>query len=177
MNNTELNNAIYTVLTTKYKKDARDAFKMVKDAGYVVGKRDGYFYVKNPKSDKVIFVWDYHWDYETRDYNYYIIFSYRNEKRRLTHKFDLVNCLNTPINTTYRQLREMNWHYDPYGYKAKMKKVNYAKRWYNNRTENVQRILNKIDELQKELVDAVAYRENALAELNEVKKECGLKTR
>ena len=33
-----LNEAIYTVLTTKYKKDAKEAFKMVEDAGYKMHK-------------------------------------------------------------------------------------------------------------------------------------------
>ena len=56
MKNTMLNEAIYTVLTTKYKKQAREAFKRVQDAGYEVYKNNGHFHIYNASTGKTIYI-------------------------------------------------------------------------------------------------------------------------
>ncbi len=48
-----LNKAIYEIITHKYVKECPEAHKIVKEAGYVIKKRDGGFLVKTPNSRDV----------------------------------------------------------------------------------------------------------------------------
>ena len=64
MNRQEINEAIKKVLGTQFKKDAPEAFKIVKEAGYTTYKDRGYFYnVANPKTGKVLRTRNYGMDY------------------------------------------------------------------------------------------------------------------
>ena len=50
----EVNNAILKVLTTQFKRDAKESHKIVEEAGYEIYKYGGSFGVKNPKTHNIV---------------------------------------------------------------------------------------------------------------------------
>ena len=78
----EINAAIYTVLTTQYKKNAPEAFEIVKAAGYAYDKNNGKFDVYNEKTHRRISLSDGGW--------------YKNYWIKVTHGYYMANT------TTYR---------------------------------------------------------------------------
>lgn len=100
IDNETLNKAIYTVITTKYKKDAQEAHRLVESEGYVIYKDNGKFVVRNDKTCKTISggihpMWQYYIisikeagypTRVTRDFKHYAH----------TDKMNLVSYLDTP---------------------------------------------------------------------------------
>ena len=168
--NAELNKAIWEVLISKFRKDAKEAFKMVEDAGYAFHKNgDGNWVVFNPKTERTI------WRSKYNEIWHAGIRTLATSRTR--EEFDFVGCLNKPLNREY----------DPYGYgyygrphngaREKFRNLEAAKNrveWTNERIEEIQRQMVK---LQKELVNQVEYRVKYEAEVNELRKEYGLKTK
>lgn len=91
----EVNKAIVKVLSTQYKKDAKEAHKIVEAAGYEIYKSNGCFVIKNPKTNKYI-----QWTLCRWRYNYKLIITtkdiYFDDWKDL--KINFVNYLDKPIN-------------------------------------------------------------------------------
>lgn len=91
----EVNEAILKVLSTQYKKDAKEAHKIVEAAGYEIYKSNGCFTIKNPKTYRYI-----QWTQCRWRYNYKLITTtkdiYFDNWKEL--KINFVNYLNKPIN-------------------------------------------------------------------------------
>lgn len=174
MNNIELNNAIYTVLTTKYKKDAKEAFKMVEAAGYNIDKCNGYFEVGNNKTKKYIRIYREFYSYREND-RMIVLYGLKN-KDTVTHsnfkKIDFVNLLNTPTNVEY------------YGRPRNRSKfveaaenIKRAKWMIKSYNKDIDKTKKEIEELTNRLVWYTTQREYHTNDLKNIRKEYNLKSR
>lgn len=169
----ELNEAICAVLTTKYKKDARKAHKAVEAAGFTIYKNSGRFGVKNLDTRR--FIEDY-----TANVSRY---NYRTRKRYTTDQFyvmgtgwrygdmskvDFVNLLNTECRNPYNPFHESE-------YEEKRSKLKSAKWYAARRTKDVEDTKAEIERLQKRLEKEIAEREEAIAKVESLRVEYGLK--
>ena len=183
----EMNKAILKVLTSKYKKDCKEEYKMIEEAGYEVCKWDGVFHITNRKLNKVISL--YYCDYvyyvggykpENRRYGYYA-FEHSTQKRTRINdleevaKIDFVNCLNTPINTEYYKALDYERSFGPWSYASKLRQLREAKRSLRYETERVEKLKKEMEELQKTLEKAIVDREKEIAKYNSTMKKLGLR--
>lgn len=137
-----LNEAIWAVLTSKYKKDAPNAFKLVEKYYDVYKSGDGHWCVRNGKIYKSVCI--------SRD-GQYIDYG-RNRKLikdNTKDHFDFERCLNTPFNTEYFRTVQ-------YG-KAKETWSNIQrKEWYvQSDINDIEHIKNQIIALNKQLADRI----------------------
>ena len=178
----QVNAAIWTVLRTQYKKEAKEAFDIVKAAGYEYEKLNGAFTVRNPETRKRISLQTggYSWrdnEYVQITYGYYMcqvtkftgVDRYKNAKE----KFDYVNCLNTPINDVYwTEVKSST--YDSSTAVAKYDRIQSCKRRIKWREEDIEKIQKQLIELQEKLVRLGAEKMAAEQNLRAVRKELGL---
>lgn len=162
-----LNNAIHTVLTAKFKKDAREAFAAVEDAGYTIEKRDGAFWVSNAETRRYVYVREnrYGPGCTVNANNLYKRFTtYGAEK-----VIDYVNLLNKPINMAWYNA---NNKYAPTKMKYRLLVISRDHVKYAD--NEVARIQKKIAELQRELVVEVERRATYKQNLTNCRKTIGL---
>ena len=165
-----LNEAIYTVLTTKYKKDAKEAFKMVEDAGYEMRKWDGWFIIENIKTKKHLYI-------DSHCYNPKLKFirgSRIDKQINITEswKFDFVNYLNTPYNEEYYRFpkwKEIN--------NNRREMLRHAKWVVEFRNEELDKVKAELEDAQRRLVRIAQRQAEAELELKQTRKELGLKRR
>lgn len=172
INRDELNKAIRTVLTTQYKKQAKEAFQMVEDAGYEIYKIGGDWRVKNNKTGRVVYLEDgirrtniWHgnrWENKTQCKD--------TTKMRL---FDFVGALEKPLNKdyytsiafTYENQSKALERYD------ELKSARRGVEWYDG---DIDAIKKQMQKLQDELVRKAQYKLEAEQKLKNVRKELGL---
>lgn len=174
-----LNEAIFGVLCTQFKKDMdKEALKMIEDAGYEIHKGSGCYYIKNPVTKREIYVkYSYYGNYRI-NFNWY-----RQEARFEIGNgcpFDFVNCLNKPINTMWYNLGRVSEYRPTLDKYEKIKRarwdVNYHKREVENIVnEKLQKLYKQIEELTKDVQYHTERRVEAQEELDELKKSFGLK--
>lgn len=119
----QVNKAIFDVLTTQFKKDAKEAHDIVKQAGYTTEKQAGGCYdVINEETRKRLTLFSYSHErvwIPSKGYSDYRMHIYRFEtytattSRRIVFKrkddeptpcpIDFIGILNTPINDEYRE--------------------------------------------------------------------------
>lgn len=172
-----LNEAIMRVITSKFKKDAPEAFKAVSDAGYIMYKVDGHWVVKHPLTERYVTVTggirylgcgvsgyriDRGWNYR----NSLIIYDGKGD---LTTKFDFVGCLMTPYNREYYRIVNNATT------RQKYDSLKWAKQTVKYSDERIEEIQTKIDKLTRDLISAVENRAQAKIRLNEVRKNLNLK--
>lgn len=168
LNINELNKAILEVCLTQYKKDAKEAHKLVENAGFSIRKEDGQFVVSNNSNYKEVRV--------ARKYRKIVVYS--NGRRRTEFpvenntydvKFDFYNYLTKPRNETYYT----NYTYTPSQDKYhSLKSARWDVDYYNERVNKIQK---EIDRLQKDLVYAVERRTEAKARYENRRRDLGLK--
>lgn len=161
-----LNEAIYMVLTTQYKKDAREAHKIVESAGYIINKNNGYFEVYNPKLNKRVHI--------TRNF-----YSYRHHCGMLNvwcgikacemtyeklEKVDFVGMLNTPRNEEY--YRELKWKTINRNRREELISCKWNIKYYGDAIDDIK---HKIESAQKELIFAVERKTKAIQKLEKIK--------
>ena len=164
-----LNEAIYIMFTTKFKKDAREAFDMIEKAGYEVWKSNGEWEITNPKTSKYIYATRPYWNYKK---GWVKILHYGDCATELNDKIDFVNCLNTPINTAKRRHKRYPNKFQEQRDNLRMVKRNIV--WKENAIKDYEA---KIIATQKNLMRAVEEKVKVEAELKELRKEYGLKER
>ena len=161
-----LNEAIYEVLTSNYKKDAPAAFKMVQNNGYDVYKSGKSWVVRNHKTYKIVCLdvpsgdWTFYWgrNHKSIDPRWW-----RNKGREI----NFVRCLDTPTN---------NYKCDNNGSKALVKHYeikcqrNYVK-WEQDKIDDIQ---SQISRLQSELVYHVDKKAREEEQLKKLRKDAGL---
>ena len=157
MNRTELNNAIYLVLITQYKKNAPEAFKMVEDAGYKITKYDGCFWVENVATRRQLYVNDRGY---VRDL----------KKNKISHKFDFVGFLNKPLNTEYYRTPAGECERT-----AKRCRLSGAKFSVWRCERDIEKAKATIFSAENDLIKAVKEREKYMNGLREIRKQLGLK--
>lgn len=172
MTRAELNKAILTVLRNQFKKDAKEAHEVVKEAGYGIVKINGGFEVYNDRTNRKIYV--------KEGYRSYIIHGYHERQRtQLTkvtiEKFDFVGCLEKPQNRDYyEQLHNESMAHDV-NHDPRINKLKSAKWHVRYTNDEVAKIQAQMEKLQKELIRAVERKVEAEQELKQVKKELGLR--
>lgn len=188
--NEALNQAIFTVLTTQYKKDAAEAFKLVKDAGYEYRKDDGRFeVVKVTNGDWRTSKWvrlgklESRWrrNEKTGEYGYvkYRTLSTNAGRSEVApdkvEKINFVNLLETPVNTVWTKL---NWtsYYDQKSkavaiYEDKIKSPARMVKVY---TEDIEKCQKQIEKLQADMLRYMKYKTEYEQKVIANKKELGL---
>lgn len=163
-----VNAAIRTVLTTQFKKNCKDAHKLVESCGYEISKNCGDWEIRNNVTKRCVCLGSY------------IHFNpYQNglrNRRPNIDKFDFVGCLEKPYNKDY-------WN-DVLGYqRGESKSVRRYEslrfdRWCAGRnSEKVRETLAEIEVLQRKLIDLVRDEQTSWDRYNESRKRLGLKER
>lgn len=176
--NEELNKAIWTVLTTQFKKEAKEAFKTVQDNGYEVYKNGcGTWTVGNPHTKKFIHI-------EYGKYNYRTCLFYGNyttqsktwktaeQERIVAEKFDFVNCLRTPQNSAYYEARSKC--YEESRAKQQYNELKSAKWSLDYENKRIAKIQADIAKLQAELISATESKVKDEMRVQNKRKELGL---
>lgn len=169
-----LNKAIETVLRTQFKKQAKEAHKIVEESGYGIVKEGGYFTVYNEKTGRRIHLSD-------NGYRTYILHGSYSNKRKVIktesdyQKFDYTGCLNKPVNKDYYQQinNERRNAYDPDSEAiSKLKSAKWSLKYEEDRIARIQK---EMEKLQKELISASMAKARAMEGLNKVREELGLR--
>lgn len=171
--NEELNQAMLKVMTTKYKKDAKEAHKLVEDYGYEIVKRNGMFWVIHPKTKKYIYIDEV---YGYGGYYYYVNYCsgtkkvYIKKRPDILNNFDFVNCLGTPENTAYR---DSIWRerYCSTKYKEIRKSIKDTKRCIMWEECDIKNTEHKIKNLQDKLMYYATRKNEYEKHLNELRKQ------
>lgn len=176
----QVNEAIYTVLTTQFKKQAPEAFEIVKAAGYEYDKYNGRFNVYNGKTNRRISLDDGGWYknyWLTVNHGYYTAntTTYRGELEDLLAKvkrFDFVGCLDKPMNREYyAMLHDAD---DNSQAVQKWQSLKYKKNCVQWRVEEIERIQLQMEKLQKDLMRAMERKVEYEQDVINYKKELGL---
>ena len=177
----QVNEAIYTVLTSEYKKDAPEAFELVKKMGYDYTKFDrGIFEVYNPVTKRRIHLKEggYY-----RNYYVKVVFGYYERQTKMfegddrkldaKEKFDYVGCLEKPINKTWYDMQN-GYNTGKMTALEKYNDLQHMKRMAAIYAEDVDKIKKQINDLQDKLLRYAGYQRDAEQELKARKQELGL---
>lgn len=170
-----MNQAIYQVLTSKFKKDAPEAFAMVKAAGYEVEKWNSQFHVINPETRRSIRIDEHR---VGRGCNV-VTGPYMKNRHTFksladTWKVDFEGALKKPVSHDYYRQVEKEANYLSKArekYDRLQTAIRYAK-WDKDREEC---LIKEIADKQKELQRLIENRVKAEAEINKVRKAVGLR--
>ena len=174
--NEELNKAIWTVLTTQFKKNAKEAFQTVQENGYEVCKNcGGTWTVRNPHTKRFVYIQFgdrrttlYYGNYTTQMKRW----RTSQEEAVVAAQFDFVNCLKTPNNSAYYDML----HIQNAESKAaeQYSRIRSAKWSIEYETKRIAKIQADIARLQAELVKATESRVKDEMTLKQVRQELGL---
>jgi len=173
--NTVLNNAIWTVLTTQFKKEAPKAFEMVKAAGYEYSKNNGSFEVYNPRTKRRVHLYDrgygrYAATYVSHGY-------YECQQSKITNwnncRFDFVGCLEKPLNDEWHRF-ESQASRSVSKSRSQYERLSMKKSMVRSYEKDIDRIKEKMAELQEQLIKATERKVSYEREVVECKKELGL---
>lgn len=128
-----LEDAIYEVLNTRYKKDAKEAHALVESYGYKIDSAKRGYAVRNPETGRELEGW-------------------------FNRQFDLLHFLNKPINKEYRTAQQLQGQRIG---KAKERFIEVAwvkedvkrfDRYIEDCKEDIARCMKRIDELQNNIL-------------------------
>ena len=178
-----INDYIYRVLTTKYKKDDPEAFKLVENMGYEIYKYDGTFGVKNPETGAHVRISDPYKRYKSL---IGIGRAYAKKRTDITtfRNVDFERALSDPNKEKRNARREVEtreWNRLNWG-NPKTEKFKSAKHDVDYHTKSIQeakeRLENVIQSAIKSYESDFAYhtkeRERAEKELANLREEYGL---
>lgn len=175
MTREELNREIKKVLTTQFKKDAKEAHKAVEEAGYTIYKEDGSFGVQNKATGRwVRFSFGEYSTKITYTGNWYGVRCNRNVER----DFDFVGQLEKPINKEWREAKNLVYCPTQVKYEELM-----SKRWnvkYHAdeirliQEKRIKELQRQMEELQRSLIYHVENRAKDQQALDQYRKELGL---
>ena len=160
-----MNEAIYIVLTTKYKKNAPEAFKMVEsDPDLEVYKSDGQFTVKHKETHKYIY---YHrcWPKD-----YIVLYNHSKNDLEKAKKIDFQNFLITKRDTSWRNIDESRSQKQRYY----LRNIKWNITYHKNQIEEIRE---KISKLEKSLEWQIEQKVKAEIELAKYRIEIGLERR
>lgn len=173
--NIELEKAMNKVLFTQFKKDAKEAHKIVEDAGYEIYKYDGFFGIRNTKRgkniriNKALYYRGEVWEVLGRELtaeeisNHYL-------------KVDIVDYFTKPVNTEWYRLQNPFYNSDrPTISKYNSLEINKEMLVYRER--EVESLKKNIAELQEKLIEAVEKKIASEVELKKTRERLGLKGR
>lgn len=171
MTNAEINKAIVTVMVNQYKRDAVEAHKIVKEAGYEIYKNEGSFGVQKGYGHQARIV------FPKRSGNPYLILWNRRGNKVI--RFKNFSDIKVDFVSFFETEREPIIDTSSYWYETPtQKKIEDLKnkKWrVEYRSKDIEEIKQKMEELQKRLIDAVESKERAKVELAEARRQYGLK--
>lgn len=184
----ELNEAIFYIITHNIpKKDMKERVRLVKKAGYEVykGGRKNWV-VNNPVTQKYVSA-DVRWREVTLYNNGRFSYSINTEGCQSTTEYwdrchvDFVGILTKPVNKDW--LWELNYK-NSFGYwwyrtptQQKFDRLKSAKSSVRYRAKDIKETQKQIEELQRKLIRLAGDKVNAENNLNDVRKQLGLRTR
>lgn len=168
--NKEINSAIFKVITTQFKKDAKEAHEAVKQAGFDIFKRDGAFWVVNHETHKTIYC-------EFSEYRGYYL-DIHNKRILLDDciyrdkpcPFDFANYLNTPNNKDWYKVREMareDFSDAVWKYHRICDSKSLIKSW----GKNIKEAQKKIEVLQADIIRYAKYQAQEQVNLEKLKED------
>lgn len=168
-----LNEAIIQVITNKYKKDAKEAHKIVEDAGYKINKVDGYYHVSSSSTYRYCYAfYSGHYDKGQR----WCIYWGSNVRGSKIHwgdpaniKIDFTNLLNTRYNNV---AHEQSPSHSPAV--EKYQSIRWKKYTIKQDEKYIQDTLNSIANLNAKLISATELKAQHEMELANLRKENGL---
>ena len=170
--NEYLNSQIYRVLTSKFKKDAPEAFKAVEDAGYTIYKNGcSTWTIKNPHTKKYVWTSKEKYDYRRGTFRY---FSYTDKQVVLSNKIDFVDCLKTPVNKPWHDIIWRPYHEVSPAVRTYENEIRSAKRMAASYREDIEQYKKQIAALQEKMVHAATRAAEYDAEVAEAKKKLGV---
>lgn len=159
--NTELNKAIFEVITANYKYDCEDAYKMVKKAGYYIHKEDGYFIVYSPVTSHSVHGYCHRWKK-----SYYFVLSGRTTQDFDWDKpipVDFVAHLDKKPNRDWFYARDYNMNCR--GKKAfEIEDMHHLKYSLKSRTDRLLQTKEALNRIVSEYVDRITEQQNAVYE-------------
>ena len=174
MSREEMNKAIWEVLTHQYKKDAKEAHKLV-SSEYEVEKWNGSYHVRNPKTRRTISYNAYN-----RRGGYILYGAYAGHRKDVNGavKFDFVGCLEKPenfawyemVNKEYEQKRKSKS-------KERYEKLRYAVRNIKWEEDAIESIKKQMEKLQKDMEWHEARLQKAQGDYIKVREELGLEVK
>ena len=167
-----LNTQIYIVLTTKFKKDAKDAFKTVEEAGYTITKNgNGTWTIRNPHNDKSICVSEEKHSWSKGTYrNFYHI----NKQCTLSSKIDFVNCLKIDRNSDWFDIIWKPVNESSNAVRIYNDKIGISRRMANLYRKNIEDYQKQITKLQEKMMKASVMIAEYEAKADAGKRELGL---
>ena len=169
----QINEAIYTVLTTQYKKDAKEAHSAVEAEGYQISKFNGSWWIHNTGTGRKIYL-----HYVRGGYYSYIEGNGngRHRKNQISYrefpKFDFVGFLDKPLNTEWSEMNSYRFQENRYSQNAEVLR---SARWnVKYHTDSIARIQKQIEDLQKDLIYHAGQKAQAEQRLVETRKNLGL---
>lgn len=165
---TEVNAAIFTVLKEQFKKNCKEAHKIVEAAGYTIQKNNGHYEVFNTETKRWIWLQD--------GYRCTYIYhgAYMNQKAKLTNwndcKFDFVGCLDKPQNRDYYTEPACNVSKAH----ANGNDLRWKKSYIKSDEEALQRIQEQMQTLQRELIRVTERKVRHEQELKDFRVKLGL---
>ena len=169
----QINEAIYTVLTTQYKKDAKEAHSAVEAEGYEVYKFNGSWWIHNSETGRKLYLQS-----SRNGYSRYIEGNGngRHRKNQLSYrefpKFDFVGFLDKPLNTEWAEMH--SYRHGENRFKQSKEALDSA-RWmvtyHNGHIDDIQK---ELADLQKQLIYHTEQKVKAEQKLVETRKNLGL---
>lgn len=158
-----LNEAIYKVIGTQFKKDMGEALEIVEKAGYKVSKWDSRFYVKNTNTGREVCL--------REGYKGYKVCGNGDVKHLIPWdgvcRMDLVGYLEKPFNREWYKVQAMrsDWRSATWYKWDRLRSARYDIRYADKELANIKRdIANLQARLERTLVEKVK-REQRLAEM------------
>lgn len=185
----ELEDAIVKVLFTQFKKDAKEAHKLVESYGFKIDKYDGFFGVQNPETHKTLRLaecnsWRGIFVKETGTRKGLTYEEFYNHKLNI----DCIKFLNTPYNLDWEYVKNRDACEDGSSANAyhptwdKMEELRRARRNVNNSKDSVKRYKEEIEQHMEKIkwLQGMIERETHFAcvferALEDLKEEYGLK--
>lgn len=187
MTNIELNKAILKVLTSLYKNQCEEEYKMVKKAGYSIRKEDEHFRVYAPESQwrkyeyeyprYVYLTWRTTWCHPHAEKCYFLHSNIERYSRKVSNlaMVDFVNLLATPRNYDYEEYcaiqRRMNRRSKAY---TKYDDLKWCRFYVENSKASTDAIKAQIQSLTNQLERQIRTTARYENELEEKRKELGL---
>ena len=170
MTNAELNKIIVKVMSTQFKKDAKEAHTAVEAAGYQIEKYNGSFMIINPETGRTVYI-----QYPKCGYGRAKIFGDYRWKKSMEwkdEKFDFVGFLNKPINEAWHKA-QWSTVFNPVMEKySKLKSARWNVQYHESEIEKIEKEMKK---LQERLMYHAVQKDKDLQNLANVKRELGIK--
>lgn len=169
----ELVDAINKVLFTQFKKDAKEAHKLVESYGFEIDKLDGFFRVYNPDTCKGICL-EGGWKGVRLRYGRKL-----SDEEWNNHKlnFDLINFLYTPVNHDWYYVSRYrdDWCYPPRPTLAKFYGLQEAKKGFKKKERQIEELKKEMAEIQDKIIELVQDKKDIERRIDEHREELGLK--